>query len=177
MLLSDQDIKYYIETEKIIISPYSEKNLNPASYIFTLGVNLLRPMGNDVIDFRKNLLPDYREITIDEQIGYQLNPGELVLGQTSEKITLSKDIAMIIEGRSYLARTGIEVVQTSTFIEPNHSNSIITLEITNNGKSPVIIYPGMPFAKGIFFKLKSPYSGKYRQTTYITQNEVKPPRV
>lgn len=177
MILSDQDIKYYIDTGKIVIDPFDQEKINPASYIFSLGKHLLKPMGNDVIDFRRKLYPDYMEIEIDDKIGYQLNPEEFVLGQTLEKLTLYKDIAMIVEGRSYLARTGVEVVQTSTFIEPNHSNSIITLEITNNGKSPVIIYPGMPFAKGIFFKLKSAYTGEYRQTTYTTQSEVEPPRV
>ena len=113
MILSNVDIKNRIDARHILIEPFAESNTHPASYAFTLGTNLLQPMGNDLIDFRTRLLPDYQEITMTKE-GYVLEPGELILGQTLEKLTLSPGIAMVIEGRSSLARCGIEVVH-STF--------------------------------------------------------------
>ncbi len=161
---------------EIIIDPLVLDHISPASFTFTLGVNLLQPVGDGVIDFRKNILPEYRKIVINEESGYQLKPDEFILAQTAEKITLSPRLVMIIEGRSYLARTGLEVVQTSTFIEPTHNNSIITLEVKNNGKNPIMLYPGMSFAKGIFIELSASFTGQFGDTTYKTQLEVEPPK-
>lgn len=175
MILSNTDIKKYIEKEKIVIYPYRVEDVCPASYSFRLGENLLRPYGNDTIDFKRNILPEYEEITIGE-VGYTLNPGEFILGQTMEKLTLNNKLAMIIEGRSALARCGIETVQTSAFIEPDHTNSIITLEIKNNGKSPFVLYPKMRFCKGVFYVLNSKSSLKGSRASYNKQQEVKPPK-
>ena len=79
MVLSDRDIKKYIEERKIVIEPFSESRIYPASYSFSLGHTLLKPIGNDVIDFKKNFLPEYREIIIDE-IGYTIEPGNMQRG-------------------------------------------------------------------------------------------------
>lgn len=177
MILSNVHIKKYIDEGKIKIDPHMDEKIFPASYLFTLGEQLLRPMGNEVVDFRKKLLPEYEELYIIEEYGYVLQPGEFILAQTREKITLTSDIAMIVEGRSELARCGIEVVQTSTFIEPNHTDSIITLEVKNNSKSGFVLYPHMKFAKGIFFKLSSPSTHEANQGTYVTQVEVDPPKL
>jgi dCTP deaminase len=177
MILSNIDIKNYIDQGKITIVPHMDEKIYPASYVFTLGEQLLRPIGDNIIDFRKKLLPEYEELYITEEYGYTIHPGDFILGQTREKITLCPEIAMIIEGRSELARCGIEVVQTSTFIEPNHTNSIITLEIKNNSKSSFVLYPHMKFAKGIFVKLLTPSDQEANQGTYITQTEVDPPKL
>lgn len=177
MILSNKDIRKYIEDGMIKIEPHFDKRIYPASYAFTLGEMLLRPIGNEIVDFKRKLLPEYEEIRITKEFGYTLNPGEFILGQTHEKLTLCPELAMIIEGRSTLARCGIEVVQTSTFIEPNHTDSIITLEIRNNSKAAFVLYPHMEFAKGIFFKLTSPASADGNQGTYITQTEVEPPKI
>lgn len=174
MILSDKDIEDYLFSGKLIVSPHKEKNIYPASYIFHLGWQLLRPFGNDLIDFKKKLMPEYEEINLTDN-GYILQPNEFILGQTLELITLCSEIGMIIEGRSSLARVGIEVTQTSTFIEPDHSNSIITLEIKNNGKSPFALYPEMKFAKGIFTKLLNPSSTS--SSSYTSQKEVKPSKI
>lgn len=176
MIISDVDIKKYIDSDKLIINPFSLDNINPASYDFLLGENLLRPIGDDLIDFRTNLLPEYEELRITEE-GYILNPGDFILGQTKERITLPKSLAMFVEGRSYLARVGLEVVQTSTFCEPSHHDSIVTLELKNNGKNPILLFNEMKIAKGIFHTLSSDFSGEFSISTYTSQQEVEPPRV
>ena len=176
MVLSDQDIKESVDHGLISIVPFQLDKSRPATYIFTLGINLLRPVGNDLIDFRKKILPEYEEISLTDE-GYILNSGEFLLAQTREKLTLSPQISMILEGLSALARIGIQVVQTSGFIEPDHTGSIITLELKNNGKSPFLLYPEMKIAKGIFMKLSSPASFKFTNSSYITQEKVEPPKV
>lgn len=177
MILSDSDIKDYISKGLIKISPYDESQVYPASYAFHLGKNLLIPIGNDLIDFKKKLLPEYNEHEIKEE-GYTINPGDFILAQTEEQLTLSPQISMFIEGRSSLARIGLEVVQTSSFIEPNTANSIITFEIRNNGKSPIQLYSGMKISRGFFMKLNSPTTQTSKRFgMYSTQNEVKPPHI
>lgn len=177
MILSDVDIKKYIQEGKIEISNFDEAKLYPASYAFSLGEKLLQPIGGDVIDFKKKLLPEYKEILIEE-FGYELQAGEFILAQTKESISLNNSIAMFIEGRSTLARVGIEVVMTSAFIEPNHKDSIITLEIKNNSKSSFMLYADMKFAKGIFFQLSStPSAVDQNGKMYVTQGETTPPQI
>ncbi|MFW5702836.1 MAG: dCTP deaminase [Candidatus Dojkabacteria bacterium] len=154
MIFSDADIKKNIELGIIEISPFDINCLGPASYKFNLGDKLLVPGDIDVIDFKKKTLPDYKLIDIPED-GYRLKTNEFILAQTKEVITLADDIAMTIEGRSTFARMGIEVTMTSTFIEPDHSNSIITMELKNNGNNAVQLYSGMPLFKGIFHRLIS----------------------
>ncbi|MCA9386070.1 dCTP deaminase [Candidatus Dojkabacteria bacterium] len=177
MILSNIDIITSVKKRQIQIVPFSKDYVYPASYAFHVDEKLLRPIGNDLIDFRKGLLPEYEEITMTQEHGYVLQPGEFILGQTHEKLTLSDSLAMVIEGRSSLARVGLEIVQTSTFVEPNHTDSIITLELKNNGKSPFLLYPGMKIAKGIFYRLESSSVPDYNQGTYITQDEVEPPHI
>lgn len=171
MVLSDRDIKKYIEGGLIKISDFKEEYLNPASYAFHLGRSLLRPGVVDVIDFKHDKLPEYEKLELTDA-GYKLMPGEFILGETEEILSLSDGIGMIIEGRSSLARVGIEVTQTSTFVEPDHRDSLITLEIKNNGNNPFMLYHRMKFAKGIFLQLSSNQDNLLgRGSTYSGENK------
>jgi dCTP deaminase len=175
MILSDKDILKAVEQGQILITPFSRDKIYPASYTLALGHHFLRPKKKSVvIDLKHNIFPEYEEFDIGED-GYILMPEEFILGQTLEKITLSPQIAMKIEGRSSLARAGIQVEQTSSFIEPDHRDSIITMEIKNNSQNPVKLYPKMKFAKGIFYQLSSPFSGEFGGSTYTTQERVTAP--
>ncbi len=173
MLLSGKTISSLIESGKIKISGHKQSKINPASYALTLGSTLLRPKGVEEINFKTEQLPEYEELIFTEN-GYLLQPGEFILGQTAEKLTLSPNIAALIEGRSTLARVGIEVVQSSGFIEPNHKDSIITLEIKNNSASPFRLFENMKFVKALFFRLSQ--EAAKASTTYETQEKTAPPK-
>jgi len=62
---------------------------------------------------------------------YFLKPGEFVLAQTLEHLTLPHDLAGLVEGRSSWARIGISAHVTAPKLDPGFSGTI-TLEMTNH---------------------------------------------
>jgi dCTP deaminase len=79
-------------------------------------------------------------------------PKAFVISRTVEKITLAGDISGIMEGRAGLAKRGISVEQSSTFVEPGTDNPM-TLEIFNASDQTVTLKAGQEIAKLRFFKL------------------------
>jgi len=98
-----------------------------------------------------------------------LHPDEFVLGSTLEYISLPKDIMAYVIGKSSLGRVGL-VIATATHVAPGFRGTI-TLELSNLGSVPLVLYPTMPIAQLVFHKLCSPvkkgYSAKnnYAYTT------------
>jgi len=146
MILSKQAIIAHIKNSAIGIEPFTEQNLKQASYTLTLG-RVIR------IAAEKKLRPDiagrsYKDITMDEQ-GHVLEPGAFVPGSSREKITLPENICAMLSNRGTCARMGIDVTQSSFFIEPE-SDNVMVFEIKNNNVIPVTVFPEMQIAKCIF---------------------------
>lgn len=170
MVLSDTDLKKFIDSGDITINPLDETLIKPGSYTFTLGTTLFKPVTKGEID-TKTTEVEYQEINIDEK-GYLLEPGEFILGQTFEKLSVSKKVGCILDNKTSLARIGVNMILGSTFIEPGQTDSHETLEITNLSQNPVRIYAGMKVVKGIFFLLSSEANISYAEVgTYARQSK------
>lgn len=161
MILSNVDIKKGLDIGEIRIVPLKEDQICSASVDLTL----------DNIFFR--IKPEYKEkvISLDiknvNELLYQfkadeviLNPGELVLGRTMEKITLAPNICAILEGRSRFARVGLAIHITSGFINPGIDNRQI-LEMVNLSPCSLALKPGIRICQVIFFRLATPTSKPY----------------
>ncbi len=151
MVLSDKDIQEAIAESKLAIEPFNETLLNPGSYTFTLNNVIFKPIWPKTIDAAKPVI-EYEKISIGEE-GYTLRPGEFVLAQTYETVTVGQSICCVLDARTTLARIGLNVLQGSTFIEPGQEQSHETLEVSNIGKSSIVLFPGMKIVKGIFMSL------------------------
>lgn len=174
MILSDRDIITALASGEITISPFREEMLKPGSYVLTLGDIVYRPKDSGVIDARDPKI-EYEEIKIFPQTGYVLNPGDFILAQTFEAISVSKSIAATSDTRSTIARLGLQVILSSSYIEPGQTRSHETLEIAHHGHSPVQLFPFMPIVKAIFYQLKSPASSGYSEHgSYAFQNKPYP---
>jgi dCTP deaminase len=94
-----------------------------------------------------------------------LHPGEFVLGQTMEKISLPDCIVARIEGKSSLGRIGLLVHATAGFVDPGFEGRL-TLELSNQAALPIKLYPGMLIGQISFQWLdqpaQNPYDGKYQ---------------
>ncbi len=174
MILSDRDILAARESGELSIEPFVLENLRPASYRYSLGDLLLRPLPSGVIDTRLSPNVQYQRIFLDDA-GYVLKPGEFILGQIAERISLSTGLASFTDGRTHLARLGLEVVMSSMLVEPGQQDSHETLELSNSGPNPICLYPGMPIAKGIFFRTYTPSMQNYSEIgTYVGQTDPTP---
>jgi dCTP deaminase len=168
MILSDRDIKKAIKSGKIKIEPCDlEAQVSPVGIDLRLGnaFRLFKRTHKPYIDLAKHdTEPDTELIDIPDDGVFMLHPGEFVLGITKEYIELPVDIAARIDGRSSLGRLGIIVHSTAGHVDPGWKGKL-TLEISNIGKLPVSIVPGMRFCVLMFETLTSPvenaYKGKY----------------
>lgn len=168
MPLSDRDIKEYIKKGKIKISPCNlEKQLAPVGIDLRLG-NKFRVFDTSHqthVDLtRENFNMDMKLVEIPRGKTFVLHPDEFVLGMTEENIELADDLCAKIDGRSSLGRLGIIVHSTAGHVDPGWKGRL-TLEISNIGKLPIALVPGMRFCCLRFEPLSSPaehpYKGKY----------------
>lgn len=160
-MLSDLDIKKYIASGDILITPWDEIDLDAARITLHLSERFLIPEGDVVIDPEKGTLPVYREVVATKEQPLLLAPNMFVLGSTTERIGLSEKIGMLIDGRSTIARLGVSVTQTAMIVDSGQAPKTMTLEIKNSGPQAVLLYPNMRIARACFFLLDQPASQRY----------------
>jgi dCTP deaminase len=74
-----------------------------------------------------------------------LHPHEFAIARTLEYITLPRDLSGEAIGRSSWGRLGL-IIATATLVQPEFKGTI-TLELTNVGSVPIVLYIGMRIAQ------------------------------
>lgn len=148
-MLSNNDINKAIENRSLILSPYTEEQIQPASIDLRLDGTLLIP-GSDT------------KVTIQDDTPFLLNPQEFILGSTLELVGLDNTLGALVAGKSSLARQGLTVA--TGFVDPGFKGTI-TLEIFNVSNKTVPLTRHMGIAQLVLHKLDTPgtkYNGKYQ---------------
>jgi dCTP deaminase len=170
MILTHDVILEEIKHGKIVIEPFDQSQVGPASVDLSLGNSFRRFKKQNGEIYRVGENVDASLMTDPVEIGgneYQLvEPGETVLGVTLEKVTLPPGIGAWIEGRSRFARIGLAVHITSAFMHPGVSNHQV-LEITNLGPARLALIPGTKICQLIFQRCEGEahYSGRHQNQT------------
>lgn len=164
-ILIGDEIKKAIKKKLINVEPLDESQIGPGSVDLSLG--------NDFRIFRKtakvyHVKDDSRFEEVSNEVHVKngdcivVKPGEMILGITKEKISLSEKISGRLEGRSRFARFGLAVHVTAGFMQPGISNQQV-LEIVNLGHAPMALYPGTMICQFIFeeCKGKARYKGRF----------------
>ena len=174
MILSDISIKKATDEKRIIINPYSEKDVQPASVDVHLSDTILI-FKNSVAPYidLKDEIPDLtEEVKIKKDVPFILHPGEFALGSTLEKLTLSNDIVSRIEGKSSLGRLGLLIHSTAGFIDPGWDGNL-TLELANVSRLPITLYYGMRIGQISFQEMttevENPYGSAKLKSRYKGQ--------
>src|SRR3569833_984139 len=115
MFLSDVDIKKALKEGKIVIRPFTEKQLQVASYDVTLGneFDVTDRHATSVIDPANKVYPKTRTVKIKDGEAFILHPGESVLGKQHEFIGVDNEHLILLSGKSSLARAGLVVHNTA----------------------------------------------------------------
>ncbi len=168
-LLVDFEISYEILNKNIIINPFDEKLINPASLDVRLGgvFSKVFPSVSGIIDPSD---PDTFSHTTYYADRWDLFPDEFVLATLVEKITLPQNISAELVGKSSLGRLGLDNSSFSGWIDSGFTGSL-TLELKNLSKNKIRLTKGMRIGQILFYK-HSPCALNYseRKTSkYINQ--------
>ncbi len=87
-----------------------------------------------------------------------LHSGGVVLVSTYEWVRLSSTLAGVVTARSSWAREGLSIA-TATFINPCYTG-IITLELSNLGQVPIVLYPGLRVAQLVLHSIDEKHATK-----------------
>lgn len=167
MVLSDRDIKEYLSSGKIKISPTPTltEQLGSCSIDFRLGSSfrIFNHSKYPFIDTRSQVKTDemMKEITISDDEPFIMRPGEFVLATTKEHLELPDDLLGRLEGRSSLGRLGIVVHSTASVFDPGWVGKPV-MELGNIGVMPVALYAGMRICSFTFEQVSTVVDVPYR---------------
>jgi dCTP deaminase len=165
MVLSDLDIRRYLDQGKIRITPeLPPEQFGSCSVDFRLGAefSVFEHSRHAFIDLReKTSVQEFmRTVTVAPGEAFVLQPHEFVLAITEETLELDDDVLGRLEGRSSLGRIGIIVHGTAGLFDPGWRGKA-TLELSNLGRMPVALYPGMRICSFTFEQVSTPVSMPY----------------
>jgi len=182
LVLSDRSIREELASGRLRIAPLSDDMLQPSSVDLRLD-RLFRVFdagARETIDVREPCDDCTRLVTVDEGLPFVVRPGQLVLANTLETITLPDDLVARLDGRSSLGRLGLLVHATAGYVDPGFSGKL-TLELSNASPLPIALYPGMKVCQISFLRLTTPVDRPYGSpglgSKYQGQREPSPSRI
>jgi len=181
MILSDKDIKQYLKEGKLKVEPLDKEQIQGAWIDLSLGkeFRIFKVISTPYIDPKVPANGYTETVEINDDKPFVLHPGEFILGCVKEYIRMPEDLMGVVDGRSSLGRLGVVIHATAAGINPGWEG-VFTLEITNVGRMPVALYPGMKICKLVLHKLSSkaekPYymqkNAKYQKQTKIEESKI-----
>jgi dCTP deaminase len=181
MVLSDRTIRAEIEAGRVVIDPYDPDLIQPSSIDVRVD-RRFRVFNNaryPYIDVRQPMEGLTELVEVNNEDPFILHPGEFVLGQTLERVTLPDDLVARLEGKSSLGRLGLLIHSTAGFVDSGFSGNL-TLELSNVANLPITIYRGMLIGQISFMRMDGPVERPYGSgetgSKYQGQGEPTPSR-
>jgi len=180
MILSDTRILELLKDGSLAIEPLDdpETQIQPASVDLRLANKfmVMRHSSIPFIDPAQDVPANYmdeRRIFPQDGEHFIIHPGEFVLASTIEWVRLPCNLVGRVDGRSSLGRLGLQMHSTAGFIDPGFEGTV-TLEMSNIGRLPVRLHPGMRVCQISFDLMTSsaarPYGHASRSSKYQGQN-------
>src|SRR5258708_11011859 len=166
-MLSDLQILDRLVAEEpdcLFVTPLSdpETQLGPSSLDVRLGAVLVLPtavaathidltLGREKVE--EQLRKYFKRRPAAEDLSFVVHPGEFALASTLEVFRFPGNLAGRLEGRSSLGRLGLQVHATAGFVDPGFEGTL-TFELSNAGKLPIKVQPGLRLGQLCFFELE-----------------------
>jgi dCTP deaminase len=162
VVLSDRTIREEIESGRIVIDPFEASNIQPSSVDVRVDrqFRVFHNARYPYIDVRQPMDGLTELVEVSDEEPFILHPGEFVLGQTLERVTLPDDLVARLEGKSSLGRLGLLIHSTAGFVDSGFSGNL-TLELSNVANLPITIYHGMPIGQISFMRMDGPVERPY----------------
>ena len=169
MILSDKDIREYIEKNKLVIDPIANDTIRENGVDLRIGDELLRFVYNkEPVDINDKSILDkvYSKEKIDNS--FVIFPQERVLVKISERIKMPNDLVGMCNIRSTFARLGIAI--PPTIVDAGYEGNLTIMMI--GGNVPVKISKGTRFLHLVFnttlSEVQKPYAGNYHQSSGVS---------
>ncbi|MEV7038043.1 dCTP deaminase [Amycolatopsis sp. NPDC051061] len=144
-VLTDRAIRRAHATGALRVDPFDAALVRPAALSLRLGHEAFSLVTHGPVDVAdRSTHPELVPKEPDGRGRLAVEPGEVVLAPTLEKIGLSENLAGLVDGISDYARLGIGVVLCGQ-VSPGfgrETGAVLTLEIVNHLRHPVLVYPG-----------------------------------
>jgi dCTP deaminase len=182
VVLSDRSIREKLRSGRLHIEPLARNALQPSSVDLRLDrqFRVFKKGEREQIDVREPCDDCTELVTVDEGAPFVIHPGEFVLANTLETITLPDDLVARLDGRSSLGRLGLLVHATAGYVDPGWSGKL-TLELSNASQMPIAVYAGMKVCQISFLRLSTsverPYGSPGLGSKYQGQQEPTPSRI
>jgi dCTP deaminase len=176
--LNLDQIREALKEGRIIVEPFNENLVRPASVILRLGnsVTRLQKTENPIDPYSEESIKSSASVTefFSETI---LNSHEFLIATTFERIGISKDLIGLVSNLSHLARLGLDIHLGSFLIQPGFGETAITtlnLEIFNHNFSPIKLYSEMPVCHVAFVEMGSPATISYDEQVGLYTGQTQP---
>lgn len=157
----------------ITLGPYFYRNASPIPYFNPWNSNHIHSYWGEVQE-ASIVMDDQSASKLGLNIGDKyilMAPGESILGHTREFVGGINHITTMIKARSSMGRSNITICRDAGWGDIGYRNRF-TLEITNNGTSPIVLPIGARIGQIIFLYTGIPentYSGKYQTGDSLEQ--------
>lgn len=156
-MLSGSQIHHMVETGELVLSPFDEYLVQPASYDLRLGPKILAsPLSPDILGAVVELN--------DKSPSYNVQSGQMVAALSAERVELPLSICGRVGIRSEFARRGMNAFGGPQ-VDPGYEGRLI-LSLLNVGPEPITLRLGDPFFTVEFQVLDEPaavgYDGSYQ---------------
>lgn len=161
MILVDKEIKKAVNNSEIEISDFSEKCLQPASYDLRVGEEGF-------------VLSAGRKVNIKNEGALEIQPGDLAIVMTHEKLRLPTNMVGRFGLRSAYARMGL-LATAGPQVDPGFEGKLV-IGIVNFSSQSIKLAYLTPFCTLELQKLRSsasaPYSGPYQGQEHLTDEMI-----
>lgn len=180
-VLTDREILRAVADGELRVDPFDPALVRPAALSLRLGYEAFSVVSRGPVDITdRSSHPDLVPRPRDARGRVSIEPGEVVLAPTLERIALSPRLAGLVDGTSDYARLGLSVVLCHQ-VSPGFgmaSGAIITLEIVSHLRHPVLLRPGTRICNLMLFAAtgsQRPYGTM--PLNYSTDQRVEPSRL
>lgn len=176
MQLCDRDIYKAIKDGEIGFVGTNEKypflyeqQVQPSSIDLRLGDIMVRFKESiDSFDIKDKIFPE-KHLNVEQYKDGQpivIEPGEIVFGQIYEQMWIGDKYSARVEGRSRVARLGLAVHCTGSFINPGFCGAM-PLQLINYNKFAITIYPYIGICQLVLFEISDEPLVKYSDRSRI----------
>ncbi len=168
MMLSDRDIRRYMQSRKLIITPLSDDTIRENGVDLKIGGQIARlKSSTEPVDIEDaNRIREVYDIQTGDE--FIISPREHVLLTTLERVKMPENVVGFVNLRSTFARLGLLI--PPTIIDAGFEGEI-TIEVVGS-EFPVRMKKGTRFIHVVFGRTMStvekPYHGKYSGQSGVT---------